>query len=229
MLCLFLPRLLQYTITYRQKYFSAMAGQVILVRHSHALHNVNNDTSIPDPRLTLRGERQSVRLGQNIAPFGTDTIGIILTSPLIRSIHTTLLAFIDVLDKRYYLKGEGGINGGADLVLDPYLQEVDDPPCNTGSAVANLKKKWPNLDFSTLGDPWPLKEDIFSPGSHKTRAQEVLGDLKIRLNNVRKDVVVVTHGGFMQDLTDNTGFSLELATSKACTIITKSNGELKLE
>lgn len=98
-----------------------MAGQVILIRHGHALHNVNDDVSIPDPRLTLGGEKQSVQLGQNIAPLGTDTIGIILTSPLRRSIHTTLLAFIDVIDEGFYLNGEGGIVGGADLVLDPYL------------------------------------------------------------------------------------------------------------
>ncbi|KFY88508.1 hypothetical protein V500_06308 [Pseudogymnoascus sp. VKM F-4518 (FW-2643)] len=205
-----------------------MAGKVILVRHGHALHNVDNDDRIPDPRLTLGGERQSVRLGQKIAPRGTNTIGIILTSPLIRSIHTTLLAFIDVLDERFYLKGEGGIPGGADLVLDPYLQEVDDAPCNTGSAVANLEEEWPKLDFSTLRDPWPLKKGIFSPNKHEERAQEVLGGLNIRLSNVRKDVVVVTHGGFMQDLTDDPHFSLELATMKACTIITKNNGELKL-
>lgn len=205
-----------------------MVGQVILVRHGHALHNVNNDTSIPDPRLTLRGERQSVRLSQNIAPLCTHTVGIILTSPLIRSIHTTLLAFIDVIDERYY-KGEGGIPGGADLVLDPYLQEVDDPPCNTGSAVANLEKEWPKLDFSTLGAPWPLKKDIFSPNKHKERAQKVLDGLKIRLSSVRKDVVVVTHGGFMQDLTDDTGFILELASTKACTIKVKQGGQLYLE
>lgn len=91
-----------------------------------------------------------------------------------------------------------------------------------------LEKEWPDLDFNTLGDLWPLKKDIFSPNKHKERAQEVLGGLKIRLRNVRNDVVVVTHGGFMQDLTDNPRFSLELAGTKVCTIIT-NDGKLKLE
>ena len=35
------------------------------------------------------------------------------------AIHSMLLAFIDMIDKRFYLEGEGGIVGGADLVLDP--------------------------------------------------------------------------------------------------------------
>ena len=75
------------------------------------------------------------------------------------AIHSTLLAFIDMIDKRFYLEGEGGIVGGADLVLDPYLQGVDELPCNnTRSDVASLMKEWPNLDFCALGDPsWPLK------------------------------------------------------------------------
>lgn len=100
-----------------------------------------------------------------------------------------------------------------------------------------MKEEWLNLDFSTLGDPsWPLKEGIFSPENHKERAQEVLGDLKNRIkvlvqapSNERKDVVVVTHGGFMRDLTDNTRFSLGLASSKACTIIENEEGHLMLK
>jgi broad specificity phosphatase PhoE len=212
-----------------------MAGRIHIVRHGHGRHNVTTNPNPNNPRLrdaglTIRGELQSVTLGQQF-PY-MNTIGVILTSPLRRSVHTTLLAFSSIIHERFYLPGEGGIPGGVDLVLDPNLQETDTRVWNSGSTAADLRDEWPNLDFSLLISPWPRKTGLFDPARVNERAASVRSDLWDRINtlateSMRKDIVVVTHGGFMQELTKDS--HLELGNGEYKTVgISNSLGNPEL-
>jgi broad specificity phosphatase PhoE len=215
----------------------AMVGRIHIVRHGHGLHNVDNDSSIPDPELTTEGMVQSGALRRDFPH--NDKIGLIITSPLRRSIQTTLLAFADVIDERHYRTveggGGGGVPGGVDLVLDPYLQETGGEPCNTGSDRARLKTQWPKLDYSKLLSPWPLKEGDFSSdeAAVTSRAKKVRHDFKKKIdtlsgNSTRKDIVVVTHSGFARELTENEHLVLNFTQWKSYTIETDPHGEPKL-
>jgi hypothetical protein len=77
-----------------------MAAKIHVVRHAESVHNIDKDFSRLDPALTLAGRQQAQILGGTF-PF-QDTIGLIITSPLRRTIQTTLLAFTNVLDKNHY-------------------------------------------------------------------------------------------------------------------------------
>ncbi|KAK9343612.1 hypothetical protein V1522DRAFT_460151 [Lipomyces starkeyi] len=142
-----------------------MAGRVHLVRHSEAVHNTDHDFS--------------------------HVVGLIVTSPLRRTIQTTLLAFANVLDERYFDKGSGkGIPGGAELVLDPDLQERSALPCDTGSDPRVLEATFPSLDFSGLG--------LYSPDAVEDRVRKVRQYLADKIEALkdrnRREIVVFLSG-----------------------------------
>lgn len=186
-----------------------MAGRIHLVRHAESLHNVDKNFSRLDPGLTSLGKQQAASLSDTF-PHSND-VGTVISSPLTRTIQTTLLAFPKVLDKRYYEKGvreDKGIEGGAELVLDPLLQERSAEGCDTGSELKVLEGEFPSLDFSSLPDGWTSKEGVCAVDDEavESRASTVREGLRERVAKLktergeRKDVVVVTHGVFMKFL-----------------------------
>ncbi|KAN0102593.1 phosphoglycerate mutase-like protein [Hyaloscypha variabilis] len=193
-----------------------MAGRVHLVSHAEAVHNVEKDFSRLDPELTPLGKQQAAALATTF-PYAND-IGSIVSSPLRRTIQTTLLAFSNVLDRRYYAQGSGkGIEGGAELILDPGLQERSALPCDTGSESAVLEREFPELDFSVLKEGWTRKEGGFGADDEavEKRAEGVRRGLKDRVEALRggerRDVVVVTHGVFMKFLSGDHSIDLPKA------------------
>lgn len=68
-----------------------MTSEVHLVRHAESTHNVSKDMSQLDPGLISLGFEQAIPLTQTF-PHAPQ-IGVILTSPLRRTIQTTLAAF----------------------------------------------------------------------------------------------------------------------------------------
>jgi len=205
-----------------------MAGKIHIVRHGQGRANVAinpdpNDPRLRDAELTTSGALQSVALGKKFPHM--EEIGIILISPLRRSIQTALLAFSGIIHERFYLPGEGGIPGGVDLVVDPKLQEIGDETWNTGSTTDDLIVEFPKLDLSLLTSPWPAKSGQFDPARVKQRATDVRSDLWDRIvsletQSMRKDIVVVSHGGFLPELTNKpnwrpeTGSYLSMGISK---------------
>jgi broad specificity phosphatase PhoE len=200
-----------------------MAARIHLVRHAESMHNVNQDFCRIDPELTLLGSQQADTLSRTF-PF-PEKVGLIITSPLRRTIQTTLLAFTNVLDKRYYTEGSGsGIKGGAELLLDPDLQERSALPCDTGSDRRTLETAFPTLEFSTLQSGWPSEEGFYSADDSAVsdRARKVRGDLRSRIvasrESERRDIVVVTHGIFMKYLSGDPAIDLPKAGWKSYTI-----------
>ncbi|KAK9320570.1 histidine phosphatase superfamily [Lipomyces orientalis] len=208
-----------------------MAGRVHLVRHSEAVHNTDHDFNRLDPELTLLGQQQAQELA-NIFP-ASDEVGLIVTSPLRRTIQTTLLAFADVLDQRYFDEGSGkGISGGAELVLDPGLQERSALPCDTGSDPQVLEATFPGLDFSGLRAGWQVKEGLYAPDAVEDRARKVREYLADKIESLkdrnRRDVVVVTHGVFMKILSGDPAIDLPKAGWRSYSIEQGEDGKVVL-
>ncbi|KAK9371412.1 histidine phosphatase superfamily [Lipomyces kononenkoae] len=207
-----------------------MTGRVHLVRHAESVHNTDHDFSRPDPELTALGRQQSAELGR-VFPY-SDRISVIVASPLRRTIETALAGFANVLDKRYFDESSGlGVSGGAELALDPGLQERSDLPCDTGSDEQVLKSLFSNLDFSGLPAGWQRKEELYSPDAVDERANRVRRYLAERMeqnNSEREDIVVVTHGAFMKHLSGDPDVDLPKAGWRSYTIERGEDGNFVL-
>lgn len=185
-----------------------MASIIHLVRHAESQHNVSKDFSHRDPPLTDRGIETASHLTRTFPHSAT--VAVIMTSPLRRTLQTTIAGFSNVFDKESVK--EGGVDGGARLIIDKDLQECSDLPCDTGSGRAVLEETFPSLDFSALDDNWFTKEGSYSADDATTavRAARVRERLRVISKSlqkdettigVRRDIVVVTHGAFMKLLT----------------------------
>jgi broad specificity phosphatase PhoE len=211
-----------------------MTSEIHLVRHAESVHNVSKDFSQLDPGLTPLGLQQATHLTQTF-PYASQ-VGMILTSPLRRTIQTALAAFPHVLDKRYFDLDSGhGIENGATLILDPDLQERSALPCDTGSTSQALEVAFPSLDVKDLAEGWQVKEGFYAPGDEavKKRAERVrsrVAELSEYLKNKeRKHIVIVTHGIFMKSLSGNADIDLPKAGWKSYTLEKHSSGIVMFE
>ena len=208
-----------------------MTVTIYLIRHAESAHNVSKDFSHRDPPLTDLGRKQASALVQSFPDPAS--IAVVLTSPLTRTLETTLAAFNHVLDKEFV----GGTDGGARLILEPGLQERSDQPCDTGSDRAILEKRFPNLDFRVLGDNWYMKEGAYTAedaavSARAERVRQRLFDLEKELerniSEERRNIVVVTHGVFMKFLSRDETIDLPKAGWKAYTVIGRDDGKAVL-
>jgi broad specificity phosphatase PhoE len=209
-----------------------IVGKFSLIRHAEGLHNVHNNFNLPDPALTENGMDQAEELGRTF-PFPS-SVGVVITSPLRRTIQTTLLAFPNILDERYYAESSGkGVRGGADLILEPDLQETSDLPCNTGSSPHELKSWFPDLNFDSLPEKWYVKERLLPPARAAVnklaeRVRECLKDIAVQKDSERRDVIVVTHNDSMIDLTGDHELNLPMASWRSYILEENSEGHMKI-
>lgn len=186
-----------------------------------------------DPPLTSLGVEQASSISQKLPSAGT--IATIISSPLRRALQTTLAGFSSVLDKQYSDESYGqGVDGGATLSLDPDLQERSDLPCDTGSSASELSNVFPGLSFDDLGEEWLKKSGHYAPEDDAVteRAEQVRKSLFEKAqsleNELRKDIVVVTHGIFMKYLTGDPDIDLPKAGWKIYTVEKQSTGKYVL-
>lgn len=212
-----------------------MPPLIYLVRHAESKHNISKDFSHRDPPLTATGHLQASALADTFPDPGS--IGIVVTSPLRRTLQTTLLAFSHILSEQYVMNS--GKSQGSRLIIDPDLQERSDHPCDTGSEQSRLEKVFPALDFSVLGDDWFAKEGIYASDDaavvarakrFRERLRDVAEDLQKSEDfaNGRKNIVVVTHGVFMKYLCEDMTIDLPKAGWKAFMIANGADGEAVL-
>ncbi|KAJ5487113.1 hypothetical protein N7530_001413 [Penicillium desertorum] len=206
-----------------------MTSEVHLVRHAESTHNVSKDMSQLDPGLTSLGFEQATRLTQTF-PHAPQ-VGVILTSPLRRTLQTTLAAFSHVLDKRYFDQGSShGVENGATLILDPDLQERSALPCDTGSTSPALEKAFPGLGAKDLVEGWQVKEGVYAPEDEavKERAKRVrsrVAELSEHLKDEeRNHIVIVTHGVFMKFLSGDADIDLPKAGWRSYTLEKHGSG-----
>ncbi|KAM7185674.1 phosphoglycerate mutase family [Naviculisporaceae sp. PSN 640] len=211
---------------------------IYLVRHAESEHNVTKDFSIRDPGLTELGFKQASSLATGSFP-ALNTTAIVLSSPLRRTIETTLAGFGQIIDglASHFTKEAGtdtytATGGKAKLILDPDLQERSDLPCDTGSPVSALTEKFPLLaslspsPFEVLGQgEWFAKTGAYTSDDEAVaaRAKKVRGRLLGLVKGLqadgaatgKKDIVVVTHGVFMKFLSGDQTIDLPKAGWKA--------------
>ncbi|KAJ5964373.1 uncharacterized protein N7479_004249 [Penicillium vulpinum] len=184
-----------------------MSFRLHLIRHAEGTHNPAHDTTILDPPLTEKGIEQCLKLCQEF-PF-KDSVGLVLASPLRRTLQTARLGFQKTIDEKYYAQGSGvGVQNGARLVLEPDVQAHSARPCDTGSDIAVLRSEFYDLPWEILDlDPiFPAKEGIYASDSEslELRGARIQGRLEENFKELkdsgRPDIVVVTHGGFLSSV-----------------------------
>ncbi|KAJ5647906.1 hypothetical protein N7490_004278 [Penicillium lividum] len=180
-----------------------MPFRLHLIRHAEGTHNTGHDTTIHDPPLTENGVKQSEDLSQDF-PFN-ERVGLVITSPLTRTLHTALLGFQKALDKKYYTN-EPGVANGAKLILEPDVQPHSARPCDTGSDWSIVRARFPYLQWELLDQDasFPGKKGRYAP-EHEAleyRGHAVQAKLEEKFKELegsdRPDIAVVTHGGFMK-------------------------------
>ncbi|KAK3682798.1 histidine phosphatase superfamily [Podospora appendiculata] len=168
-----------------------MAPTLILVRHAQALHNVNYNYTLMDPVLSDLGVSQCDDLSKSLLskiPHELD-VGLIVVSPMRRTIQTALLAFAPLIEK------------GVPVVADARWQENSAARCDTGSPLATLMAEFPQVDFSQVDPVWPDKTTAagaayaYNRNAILTRGQSALRDLAAR---PEKAIIVVSHSSFLR-------------------------------
>lgn len=143
-----------------------------------------------DPSLTPFGEEQCRELAQRF-PYHKE-MELLVTSPIRRTIYTTLLAF------------ESDIKRGISVIALPEAQEVSDLPCDTGSDLEVLKKEMEGkpVDLSLVHEGWNNNKGKWGTAVDviEERAKEARQWLKAR---PEKEIVLVTHGGFLHFFTED--------------------------
>ncbi|KAF8314941.1 phosphoglycerate mutase-like protein [Clavulina sp. PMI_390] len=173
-----------------------MASKILhLTRHAQAEHNVDDDYSIPDAPLTALGREQSAKLNSLTAQNIQQTADLLVSSPLSRTLQTTILGFPALRAK---LEADLGPTKG--IIPLSRLQEVNSFPCDTGRDRAELEQdpEFVGIDFSSLEDDWNSKRGDFDPYNIQERAKWVRKWLRAR---PEKEIVVVAHGDFLRRLT----------------------------
>jgi broad specificity phosphatase PhoE len=128
--------------------------QVWFVRHGEAEHNISDDFDCPDPALTETGKQQAHKVsrdtesGLRYALYNKDKHNrpqLIITSPLRRTIQTTIAAF-------------GDLRPSIPIICHPDIQETHagERPCDTGTPTTGLIEEFGGglIDFSSLQENW---------------------------------------------------------------------------
>ena len=159
-----------------------------------------------DPSLTPFGEQQCATLRETF-PY-QDKICLLISSPLRRTIYTTLFSFTPAFD-----------NGRCqhNIVALPEIQESSDFPCDTGSDLDQLAREMTEnhvpVDLSLVKEDWNVKklDSKWAPTSEalSKRAREARIYIRDRILDLQEggekspEVVVVTHGGFLHYFTED--------------------------
>jgi broad specificity phosphatase PhoE len=192
-----------------------------------------------DPQLTPVGEAQCAALRENFPNH--EKIALLVSSPLRRTIHTTLLAF-----------GPALANGHCHpkVVTLPELQETSDYPCDTGSDVDVLRQEMnaENLpvDLCLVKEGWNTKtpDSKWAPTSEalNRRAAEARRYIRDRVLELQRsgeqepEIVITSHGGFLHYFTEDwedskmyNGAFLHYPISKFCLVAGGIGGSFILD
>lgn len=217
-------------------------ARIHIARHAEGLHNLQleRDPSHPDLALAIadaplsqRGFDTALSLGLKFVAIESNRVGAIISSPLRRTIQTSLTAFHRILDVSCYAPESGrGVQDGAALDLEADLQEMSSVPCNTGSDKQGLISQFPALktEIEALPQPWPAKTGVFAPSDAalRERRKRILLKLAQTATSTRPespDILLVTHDGIIKLLVP--GLTVDVG-SWATLRLVKTAGELQL-
>lgn len=168
-----------------------MPPQIHLIRHAQGYHNLCvANHSMPDPTLTPLGEQQCRDLSQSFPALSS--INLIVASPIKRTLYTALLTFRPLLEQHKDLK----------IIALPWLQEISDLPCDTGSPLAELQREFSDqpVDLNLVAPGWHEKTGIYAPTAENIMAR-ARAARRFLLAREERNIAVVTHGGLLHYLT----------------------------
>jgi broad specificity phosphatase PhoE len=86
---------------------------------------------------------------------------------------------------------------GVPVILRAEWQENSAKPCDTGTAISEMQKEWPQFDWSTVDPKYPSKKGLyeFSKRGLTQRGIEARKWLRSRPEAV---IAVVSHSGFLR-------------------------------
>ncbi|RDX44695.1 phosphoglycerate mutase-like protein [Lentinus brumalis] len=172
----------------------ATTKHIYLTRHAEAEHNVAENYTIHDAPLTHRGRQQAAQLNQATKDTTQAVAQLLVTSGLRRTLSTTVVGYAE-LRKRLEAEGKR-------IVVLPQLQEVNNLPCDTGSAreVLEADPEFAGIDFSTLTPDWTSKAGFYAATEEAiaARARWVRKWLRAR---PEQHIVVVSHGDCLRYIT----------------------------
>ncbi|KAK6205739.1 hypothetical protein LQW54_008223 [Pestalotiopsis sp. IQ-011] len=152
-----------------------MPPTLILIRHAQALHNVDRKYHLHDPDLSELGFEQLKPLRQNLMvhPLAQNA-GLIVTSPMRRTIQTTLGSVDWLIAKGIKVEADADWQG----------------------------EEFPVVDFSSLDPVYPDKST--PAGSRYAYNKKVLlargqSALQKLYNRPEKVIIVVSHSGFLRE------------------------------
>lgn len=151
--------------------------------------------SFPDAALTSEGKGQCSELNAGTTSNIQQSAQLIVTSPLRRTLQTTLLGFPDLISR---------LGGRSAIVALPHLQENGSSPADTGSSRSELEgqSEFAGIDFGLLDHKWNSKSGIWSPD--ETSLRQRAGWTRQWLSERSEDeIVVVSHGGALRYLTED--------------------------
>lgn len=183
--------------------------------HRDSVHNLSvANHTMHDPSLTPFGEEQCRQLAQSFPKH--DSIDLLVCSPLRRTIYTALLGFKQDIERC------------GPVIALPEAQETADVPCDTGTDLPVLKKEMADkpVDLNRLTEGWNTKVGRWAPTGTAVsqRAKEARQWLKAR---PEKEIVLVTHGGFVHYFTEDWSGYVE-ARGGAHSTLTPSVADLLL-
>lgn len=175
-----------------QSTISTSDDQELMNYVPQGFHNLTVDNHyMLDPLLTPHGEEQCRQLSQSF-PY-SDSISLVIVSPLRRTIYTALLSFPSPINDRK-----------VPVIALPELQEIGDLACDTGSDLDVLSNEMADkpVDLSLVEKGWEIKEGRWAPtgGAIEKRVREARQWLRAR---PEKEIVLVAHGGLLHYLTED--------------------------
>lgn len=155
--------------------------KIYIIRHAHALHNVNQDYSIYDPAITNEGYEQCFETRKYF-----EDVEMVISSTAVRTLQTASAIFYD---KKIY---------ATDLLLE-YNTGI---PCNSRNELSEQKKWFPHVDFDAYKVS-PLEiENTWQDGDN--RANKFLTLLNLLDCKV---VAIVSHCNFILNLAPILGYT----------------------
>ncbi|KAK3271451.1 hypothetical protein CYMTET_20199 [Cymbomonas tetramitiformis] len=171
-----------------------------LVRHAEGTHNVSKGYKLPehhDARLTKKGIEQCARLSQSTTSL--DRVQIIVTSPLTRTVQTSIHSFPSQLQR------------GVPFVALEECRETVNFTCDARRSISEIKGDFPMIDYSLLehdhDDVWQKYEDKFGPQSAFTHERESKDHAHLQARaskfftwiagRAETELAVVTHSCFL--------------------------------
>jgi glucosyl-3-phosphoglycerate phosphatase len=163
---------------------------MLLIRHGQSEFNAiysrtRVDPGIPDPKLTEEGKHQARAAARALAKHGIERL---IASPYTRALETATIIAREL---------------GLAIEVDPLVSERAAFHCDIGTSPAVLARRFPDLAFDHLADPW--WHDHVALGIDESDAQVIARGRRFRERatalNGRDRIGVITHWGFIRALT----------------------------